>query len=68
MQKIHNIMPPKSISITTDQAEFIENDMIVLGAKTFSEYIRLLINNRIFLGEFKKSKSRPSSLPATASK
>lgn len=61
MQKIHNIMPPKSISITTDQAEFIENDMIVLGAKTFSEYIRLLINNRI-----KKSKSRPSSLPATA--
>lgn len=61
MQKIHNIMPPKSISITTDQAEFIENDMIVLGAKTFSEYIRLLINKRI-----KKSKPRPSSLPATA--
>jgi len=46
MQRIPNIMPPKSISITTDQAEFIQSDMEALGVKTFSEYIRSLIDKR----------------------
>lgn len=56
MQRIPNIMPPKSVSITTNQAEFIRDDMDAMGVKTFSEYIRSLIDKRI-----KSSKPRSST-------